>query len=113
MTVEFWEDSDLSPLETLLATLQGLSPGERLLEMKVDEDEGLVEGDDAYTWVQMSAEKPGRLAWCMKDDDGEFELDTYDLSLEGVDSALSEHFDRQDQYSWSEYEALIKEKMFK
>ena len=113
MTVEFWEDTDLSPLEALLATLQGLALGERLLEMKVDEDEGLVEGDDAYTWIQMSTEKPGRLAWCMKDDDGEFELDTYDLSLEGVDSALSEHFGRQDQYSWTEYEALIKEKRFK
>ena len=81
--------------------------------MKVDEDEGLVEGDDAYTWVQMSAEKPGCLAWCMKDDDGEFELATYDLTLEGVDSALSEHFGRQDQYSWDEYEALIKEQWFK
>ena len=62
MAVEFWEDSDLSPLEALLATLQGLGPGERILEMKVDEDEGLVEGDDAYTWIQMSSEKPGRIA---------------------------------------------------
>ncbi len=49
----------------------------------------------------------------MRDDDGEFELDTYDLTLEGVDSALSEHFGRQDQYSWIEYKALIKEKRFK
>ena len=49
----------------------------------------------------------------MKDDDGEFELDTYDTTLEGVDSALSEHFGRQDQYPWAEYEALIKEKKFK
>ena len=49
----------------------------------------------------------------MKDDDGEFELDTYDITLEGVDSSLSEHFGRQDQYSWAEYEALIKEKKFK
>ena len=113
MAVEFWEDSDLSPLDALLATLQSLGPGERILEMKVDEDEGLVEGDDAYTWIQMSAEKTGRIAWCMKDDDGKFELDTYDITLEGVDSALSEHFGRQDQYSWAEYEVLIKEKKFK
>lgn len=81
--------------------------------MKVDEDEGLVEGDDAFTWIQMSAEKSGRIAWCMKDDDGEFELDTYDTTLEGIDSALSEHFGRQDQHSWAEYEAFIKEKKFK
>jgi hypothetical protein len=113
MAVEFWEDSDLSPLDALLATLLSLGPGERILEMKVDEDEGLVEGDDAYTWIQMSAEKTGRIAWCMKDDDGKFELDTYDITLEGVDSALSEHFGRQDQYSWAEYEVLIKEKKFK
>jgi hypothetical protein len=113
MAVEFWEDSDLSPLDALLATLLSLGPGERILEMKVDEDEGLVEGDDAYTWIQMSAEKTGRIAWCMKDDDGEFELDTYDITLEGVDSALSEHFGRQDQYSWAEYEVLIKKKKFK
>jgi len=113
MAVEFWEDSDLSALEALLATVQGLSPGEKILEMKVDEDEGLVEGDDAYTWIQLSSQKADRVAWCMKDDDGEFELDTYDLTLEGVDSALSEHFGRQDQYSWTEYEALIKEKRFK
>jgi len=113
MTVEFWEDSDLSPLEALLTTLQGLGPGERVLEMKVDEDEGLVEGDDAFTWIQLSVEKPGQIAWCMKDDDGEFELDTYDTTLEGMDSALSEHFGRQDQYPWTEYEALIKEKKFK
>ena len=113
MTVEFWEDSDLAPLQALLSTLQSLNPGEKILEMKVDEDEGLVEGDDAYTWIQKSAEKTDQLAWCMKDDDGEFELDTYDLTLEGVDSSLSEHFGRQDQYSWSEYEALIKEQRFK
>ena len=49
----------------------GSTPGQKLLEMKVDADEGLVEGDDAYTWIQLSAEKPGCLAWCMKDDDGE------------------------------------------
>ena len=48
----------------------------------------------------------------MKDDDGEFELHTYDMSFEGVESWLSEHFGRQDQYSWTEYEALIKEKKF-
>jgi hypothetical protein len=102
MAVEFWEDADLSPLDALLATLQGLGPGERILEMKVDEDEGLVVGDDAYTWIQMSAEKTGRIAWCMKDDDGKFELDTYAITLEGIDSALSEHFGRQDQYSWAE-----------
>ena len=48
----------------------------------------------------------------MKDDDGEFELDTYDMNLEVVDSWLSEHFGRQDQYSRTEYEALIKEKKF-
>ncbi|AKN59992.1 hypothetical protein WB44_01340 [Synechococcus sp. WH 8020] len=113
MSIEFWEDSDFSPLEALLTTLQALGPGERILEMKVDEDEGLVEGDDAFTWIQMSAEKSGRIAWCMKDDDGEFELDTYDTTLEGIDSALSEHFGRQDQHSWAEYEALIKEKKFK
>ena len=71
MAVEFWEDSDLSPLEALLTVLQGSTPGQKLLEMKVDADEELVEGDDAYTWIQLSAEKPGCLAWCMKDDDGE------------------------------------------
>ena len=113
MAIEFWEASDRTPLEALLKTLQDLSPGQKILEMKVDEDEGLVEGDDAYTWIQISAEKPGCLAWCMRDDDGEFELDTYELTLEGVDSALSEHFGRQDQYSWIEYEALIKGKRFK
>lgn len=46
------------------------------------------------------------------DDDGEFELHTYDMNFEGVESWLSEHFSRQDQYSWTEYEALIKEKKF-
>ena len=113
MAVKFWENSDLSRLEALLMTLQSLGPGERVLEMKVDEDEGLVEGNEAITWIQLSSEDPGRVAWCMKDDDGEFELDTYDTTIEGVDSALSEHFGRQDQYSWTEYEALIKEKKFK
>lgn len=49
----------------------------------------------------------------MKEDGGEFELDTYDITLECVGGALSEHFGRQDQYLWSEYEALIKEKRFK
>ncbi len=52
MAVEFWDASDLTPLEALLKTLQGLSPGQKILEMKVEEDEGLVEGDDAYTWIQ-------------------------------------------------------------
>jgi len=112
MAIEFWEDSDHSPLEALLESIKSLRTDERLLEMKVDADEGLVEGDDAYTWIQVSNQKPGMIAWCMKDDDGEFELDTYDMNLDGVDSALSEHFGRQDQYSWTDYEALIKEKKF-
>lgn len=113
MTIEFWEDSDHSPLEALLQAFRALAPGERLLEMKVDADEGLVEGDNAHTWLQVSSQRAGMIAWCMIDDDGEFELDTYDMSLDGVDSALSEHFGRQDQYSWSEYEALIKAKNFR
>lgn len=41
MAVEFWEDSDLSPLEALLTVLQGSNPGQKILEMKVDEDEGI------------------------------------------------------------------------
>ena len=113
MPVEFWEDSDISPLEALLSKVKDLGTGERVLEMKVDEDEGLVEGDEASTWIQLSGEKPGRIAWCMKDDDGEFELDTFELNLEGIDSALSEHFGRQDEFSWIEYEDFIRQKSFK
>ena len=112
MAIEFWEDSDHSPLEALLESIRSLRANERILEMKVDADEGLVEGDEAYTWIQLSNQKPGMIAWCMKDDDGEFELDTYEMNLEGVDSALSEHFDRQDQYSWTDNEALIKQEKF-
>ena len=46
----------------------------------------------------------------MKHDDGESELDTYDMNLEGDESWLSEHFGHQDESSLTEYEALIKEK---
>jgi hypothetical protein len=113
MAIEFWEHPDHSPLETLLESIKSLRTDERLLEMRVDANEGLDEGDDAFTWIQVSNQTPGKIAWYMKDDDGEFELDTYDMNLDGVDSALSEHFGRQDQYSWTDYEALIKEKKFK
>lgn len=40
-------------------------------------------------------------------------MDTYDMNLEGVDSALLEHFSRQNYYSWTDYEAIVKERRFK
>lgn len=72
MAIEFCEDLDHSPLEALLETIKGLRTDERLLEIKVDADEGLIEGDHAYayTWIQVSNKKPGMIAWCMKDDGG-------------------------------------------
>jgi hypothetical protein len=88
MAIEFWEDSEHSPLEALLKSIRSLRTDERILEMKVDADDGLVEGDDAYTWIQVSNQKPGMIAWCMNDDDGEFELGTYDMNL-GVLTARS------------------------
>ena len=42
MPVEFWEDSDISPLEVLLSKVKDLGTGERVLEMKVDEDNLLI-----------------------------------------------------------------------
>lgn len=34
------------------------------------------------------------------------------MNLEGVDSMLSEHFGKQTQYYWTDYEALIKDRKF-
>lgn len=120
MALEFWEDSDHSPLEALLESIKSLRTDESLLEMKTNAGEGLVEGDEAYTWIQLSIKKPGMIALCTEEDDSErasrgewFEVDTFDMKLEGIDSALLEHFSRQNQYSWTDYEALIKERKFK
>ena len=118
MVIKFWEECSHSPLEALLESIKSLRVDERLLEMQ--RYESLVEGDEVYIWIQLSIEEPGMIALCSEEYDGErasrgewFEVDTFEMNLEGVNSALLEHESYQSEYSWTDYVALIKERKFK
>ena len=70
--------------------------GEKFLLHQVNDDVGLVEApnNDALTWLALSQSK---IAWCMKDDDGEFEIQFYEPTIQGLDECIGEVYGRQDE----------------
>ena len=70
--------------------------GEKFLLHQVNDDFGLVEApnNDALTWLALSQSK---IAWCMKDDDGEFEIQFYEPTIQGLDECIGEVYGRQDE----------------
>ena len=75
------------------------SEGEPFLIHNVNHDEGLVESanNDASTWLALSQQQESKIAWCMKDDDGEYELEFYDLTIDGIDECICRVYERQDE----------------
>ena len=75
------------------------SNGEKFLVHNVNHDEGLVESanNDASTWLALSKEKESKIAYCLKDDEGEYELDFYDITVEGLDKCICKVYEQQDE----------------
>ena len=75
------------------------SNGEKFLVHNVNDDVGLVESanNDASTWLALSQQQESKIAWRMKDDDGEYELEFFDLTVEGLDECISKVYERQDE----------------
>ena len=70
--------------------------GEKFLTHQVNDDVGLVEApnNDALTWLEL---RNSKIAWCMKDDDGEHELQIYEPTIKGLDESILEVYGRQDE----------------
>ena len=75
------------------------SEGTPFLIHNVNNDDGLVESanNDAKTWLALSKEQDGKIAWCMQDDDGDYELEFFDINIEGLDECISKVYERQDE----------------
>ena len=73
--------------------------GEKFLLHQVNDDVGLVEApnNDALTWLALSQQQVSKIAWCMKDDDGEFEIQFYEPTIQGLDECIGEVYGRQDE----------------
>ena len=73
--------------------------GEQFLMHQVNDDEGLVEAanNDALTWLALSQQQESQIAWCMKDDEGKYELEFYEPTIQGLDECISQVYGRQDE----------------
>jgi hypothetical protein len=90
--------SDFGTEETLKKLLDKIleSPGEPFLIYKVDPDGDLVTGGGT-TWLSLSSQIDTKIAWCLMDDEGKYELETYEPDITGLDQCLDEVYSRQDE----------------
>ena len=66
--------------------------------------DGMVEGEDAETWLEVRGdEKNQKIYFMMSDDDGESELETYDMTLSGLYDAIDAVLSLQDQVETKEF----------
>tara|TARA_Y100000389_G_scaffold89232_1_gene85656 strand:+ start:352 stop:717 length:366 start_codon:yes stop_codon:yes gene_type:complete len=74
------------------------------LQVEDSGGDGLVEGE-AETWIEVKEnDKNQKQIWhMMKDDDGESELEVFDMSLQGLHDALDALFGQQDKYQVEEF----------
>ena len=96
-------------LQTLLNISYNFS--DRLLNLSVDQDEGLVEGDNASTWIaytRFNDDSSDRISWLMEDNDGESELEYFPANIDGMRQALERHSERQDVYDDKDYNTFLK-----
>ena len=80
------------------------------LELSLDEEEGLVVGDNASTWLGFNRSKdetPDKITLIMKDDDGVCELEYFKPSTEGLKELLVRHSETQDQFGDEEYNEFL------
>ena len=74
------------------------------LQVEDSGGDGLVEGE-AETWIEVKEnDKSQKQIWhMMKDDDGESELEVFDMSIQGLHDALDALFSLQDKYQVEEF----------
>ena len=66
--------------------------------------DGMVEGEDAETWFEVRGdEKNQKIYFMMNDNDGESELETYDMTLSGLYDAIDAVLSLQDQVQTNEF----------
>ena len=94
-------------LKELLENLKTLQPGDPKLIFKVnDSGDGMVTGD-AETWLQVSESNHDKLCYMLKDDDGDSELNTYDMTVPGLADCLDSLSSQQEEVDYkSFYEAV-------
>ena len=78
------------------------------LELPVDEDEDLVKGEEASTWLEYyrssdNQSAPDQIFHFMRDDDGNSHLNSFEANIDGLKEALVSHSELQSQYSDDEY----------
>ena len=78
------------------------------LELSVDEDEDLVKGEEAATWLEYyrsndNQSAPDQIFHFMRDDDGNSHLNSFEANIDGLKEALVSHSELQSQYSDDEY----------
>ncbi len=66
--------------------------------------DGMVEGEDAETWFEVRGDnKNQKIYFMMNDNDGESELETYDMTLSGLYDAIDAVLSLQDQVQTKEF----------
>ena len=66
--------------------------------------DGMVEGEDAETWFEVRGdEKNQKIYFMMNDNDGESELESYDMTLSGLYDAIDAVLSLQDQVQTKEF----------
>jgi hypothetical protein len=66
--------------------------------------DGMVEGEDAETWFEVRGdEKNQKIYFMMNDNDGESELEIYDMTLSGLYDAIDAVLSLQDQVQTKEF----------
>ena len=78
----------------------------RFLEYLVNStgDNQLVVGGQAKTWIKISSEQEKKLCYCLEDEDGIFELEHFNITLEGFLECLECLFRQQDEVSQKDFE---------
>ena len=103
--IEFTDDSyflhaSKKDLEKLLELLKNHSSknNQKYLEFNVEEtdEDGLVVGA-ASTFLQFSNEQQDKICYVLQDQEGTFELETFELTAEGLNECLISLFNQQNQ----------------
>jgi|TARA_Y100000031_G_scaffold113244_1_gene125090 hypothetical protein len=90
-------------LTELLKYIKKLAPGDQRLNFTVeDSGDGLVEGD-GDTWLEVSRTDSSKICYMLLDDDGESELDFYDMTVPGLADCLYSLCGQQDEVDVKEF----------
>ena len=78
----------------------------RFLEYLVNStgENQLVVGNAAKTWIKISSEQEKKLCYCLEDEDGIFELEHFNITLEGFLECLECLFRQQDEVTQKIFE---------